>query len=97
MQQKAFFIVFEGLSFGKKEYIQNTSFHYVIDHASIRFFFYVNSLHCDLCDSFCTTCCILSVMITSQLSQAYNHTNFLFEYMNFLKIIHEKKFFVMKA
>ena len=36
-------------------------------------------------------------MITSQLSQAYNHTNFLFEYMNFLKIIHEKEFFVMKA
>ena len=28
-----------------------------------------------------------------QLAQAYRHTNFLFEYMNFLKIIHKKRLF----
>ena len=69
------------------------SFNYIIDHASIRVFFYVNSLHCS-CDSFYTTCYILA-QIALQLSQAYSHTSFLFEYMNFLKIIHEKEFFVM--
>ena len=31
------------------------------------------------------------------LLQAYSHTNFLFEYLNFLKIIHEKEFFIMWA
>ena len=44
---------------------------------SIHFFFYVNSLHCFLW--------FLLSPIASQLSQAYIHTNFLFEYLNFLK------------
>ena len=40
------------------------------------------------CDSFCTTCCIFLAQTASQPSLVYSHTNFLFEYMNCLKIIH---------
>ena len=31
----------------------------------------------------------------SQLSQVYSHTNFLFEYINFLKVIDEEESFVI--
>ena len=36
----------------------------------------------------------LKISFVSQLS-AYSHTNLLFEYINFKKIIHEREFFVM--
>ena len=48
-------------------------------------------------DSCCTTCCIFSAQIISQLSHVYSHTNFSFEYIYiiFKKIIHEGESFVM--
>ena len=36
-----------------------------------------------LCDTFCTSCCIFSAQIISQLLQVYSYTNLLFEYMIF--------------
>ena len=48
-----------------------------------------------LCDSCFNTCCIFSTQIASQLSHVYSHTNFLFKFMNFLKIVHEEDCFVM--
>ena len=70
------------------------SFNYIIDHANVNFFFYANRLHCVVCGFFCTSCCTLSAQIASQVSQVYSHTKFLLEYMNFLKLIHEDKYFV---
>ena len=71
------------------------SFSYALDHASIRVFFYVNSLHCFVWFHSYYFLHLLSSYRFSRLSQAYSHTNFLFEYINFLIIIHEKEFFVM--
>ena len=49
--------------------------------------------HVNICTALCTTCCIFSAHIDSQLSQVYSHTIFIFfEYMNFLKTIHEEEF-----
>ena len=44
-----------------------------------------------LCDSFCTSCYTFSAHIALQVSQVYSHTIFLFEYMNFIKMIHKEK------
>ena len=71
------------------------SFKYMIDHANVSFFFYVNKLHCIMCGFFCTSCCTFSAQIALQVSQVYSHTKFLLEYMNFLKFIHEEECFVM--
>ena len=57
--------------------------------------FSVNNIHTVSFDSCCTTCCIFSTHIAWQLSQVYGHTNFLLEYMNFLKIIHKEECFVI--
>ena len=38
---------------------------YVINHASISTFLYINSLHCFVFDSSCTNCCIFSAQIAS--------------------------------
>ena len=43
------------------------------------------------CDSFCTSCHIFSSHIALQVPQVYSQTIFLFEYMNFIKIIHKEK------
>ena len=64
----------------------------VIDHENV-FFFLTFLRTCykslnnsqSLCDSFCTTCCIVSGHTASQLLQVSCHTNFLYEYMNPLK------------
>ena len=50
-----------------------------------------------MCVSFCTIWCIFSAQIASKLSQVYSHTNFSFEYIISLKIIHVEDFFVMQA
>ena len=82
------------------------SFKYIIDHANTRFFFLIFLstifgfffmrliVYTALCDSFCTTCCIFSVHVAWQFSHVYSHTN-LFEYMNFLKIIHDEEYFII--
>ena len=58
------------------------SFIFVTDHANVRFFFFISlrtysqslndgNICTALSDSFCTTCCIFSAQIASQLSQVH--------------------------
>ena len=65
------------------------SFNYVIDHASIRFFFYVNSLHCFVWFLLYYLLHFLS-STRFEILTIYSHTKFLFEYMNFF-INHPQK------
>ena len=44
-----------------------------------------------LCDSFCTSCRTFSAHIGFQVSQVYSPQFFLFEYMNFIKIIDKEQ------
>ena len=75
---------------------------YVIDHENFYFFFVTSLRTCYKSlndnqtqhDSFCTTCCIFSGHIASQHRQVSSHTNFVYEYMNSLKTIHEEECFV---
>ena len=48
-------------------------------------------------DSFYNTCCIFSGQIVLQPSQVCSFINFLFENMNFEKIIHAEQFLLCKV
>ena len=87
---------------GPKEKIAYKCFHlfkYVIDQANVRFFidFFTNLLS-DIKPRKYLYCFVYYLLhlfshIDSQLSQVYSHTIFIFfEYMNFLKTIHEEEF-----
>ena len=73
----------------KKKKLPKNSFNYVIDHASIHFFFYVNSLHCFVWFLLYYLLHLLS-STRFEILTIYSHTNFLFEYMNFF-INHPRK------
>ena len=73
-------------------------FKYVIDHENLGFFFiffFTNLLQVikrlKQLHYFCTTCCIFYAHIASLLSQVYSHTNFVYKYMNPLKVIYEEE------
>ena len=67
------------------------SFKYIIDLTNVCLFFLISLwtrshslsdiVYTASCNSIFTTCCIFSAQITSQLSQVYSHTNFLFQYI----------------
>ena len=74
------------------------SFKYVIDHAGVRFFFYVNSLrYTALCNSFCTCIIFSAQVVCSSHKFIAICTNFLFGYMNYSKIVLEKERFTEKT
>ena len=81
----------------KRRNCQRKCFHYctyIVDHASIRFFFYVNSLQCFVRFPLYH---LLHLLSSDRFAALTSSHNVLFEYMNFLEINYEEEFFVIQT